>query len=91
MHYVPAEVFISATLAANKFVCGLATVAVPNVIGVLALLPNILAPEVLIVVDAVLTELATPPPNIVAELVGDVAEAVELPNAFPPKRVFPTE
>lgn len=77
---------ISAALAANKFVVGTDAA----VFGVLALLPNILAPDVLIDGEVALTELALLPPNNDAELVGDVAVATPAPNAFPPKRFFPT-
>lgn len=86
MHYTPAEVLISAALAANKFVGGIDAA----VLGVLAVLPNILAPEVLIDGEATLTKLAVLPPNTDAELVGDVEIAAPFPNAVPPKRVFAT-
>lgn len=61
-----------------------------GVLVVLAWLPNILAPDVLIDDEATLAELAPLPPNIDAELVGDAGVAVAAANAFPPKRFLPT-
>lgn len=77
---------ISAAFAANKFVGGTDAA----VLGILALLPNILAPAVLIDGEAALKVFTVIPPNIDAELVGDVATAAAVPNEFPPKIFFPT-